>query len=78
MEEENLPRKSVVFEQADVQHAADGWKWHQRLCYHLYLVPEDVELKDAEALVYGESMLIEMQNKRKVFLGDVGLLYING
>lgn len=46
------------------------------LTYHLYLIPEEVDLKDAVGLVYGDLMQPEGRNKRDVLLGDMDRLYV--
>lgn len=42
-----------------------------------YLIPKDVNLKDAFAFVCGDSMLREMHNKRQVHLDDLHSIYMS-
>lgn len=76
-EEIKRSTESVIFENGSVRHAGGGRKGNQGLSYHLYLNPKDVELKDAAAFVYGDSMEREMWNKHEAALGDVYALYLS-
>lgn len=44
---------------------------------HLYLIPENVTLNDSFAFSYGASMWSDVQNKRKMPLGDGDPLYMS-
>lgn len=71
-----MPRECVFYKHRTMQHANSGPKENQSLMYHLYLNPENVDLKDAVAFAYGELMQCEMRNKCNVFLGDANPLYM--
>lgn len=53
MEEVVLPAECVFFGHGSLNHAGGGWKRNHPLRYHTYVIPEDVEIKDAVAFAYG-------------------------
>lgn len=58
MEKVTFPPNAVFSIRGYVQHA--GREWHGKCClwYHLYLVREDVQLKDAIAFAYRNKLCI--------------------
>lgn len=74
MEELEPPREGVIIGHENVKYVVDGWTENPELQYHVYLTHEGVDLKDAAAIVYGESMLRNIQKKREVPLNDVNPL----
>lgn len=56
MEEIEIPLSSLFIRYGYVQHAAVALKGYYALCYLSYLMPDDVEVKHAVALVYGASL----------------------
>lgn len=53
----------------------DG-KGNSGLHYHLYLIAGDVDLNDAIAFAYCNSIQCEVRNKRKVLWRDLDPLYM--
>lgn len=45
--------------------------------YHLYLIPEDVDLKDVVAFAYGDLIQPEVPNSQVFPIGDVDSLYMS-
>lgn len=58
-----------------MQYAGCGYKNYHGLRYRLYLLPEDVHLKDAIAPAYSSSTWRNEQDEPKDFPGDVRLIY---
>lgn len=77
MEDVRRPRECVFFGHGNVQHAGGGWEINHWLWYHLYLIPKDVDLKDAVTSAYGDSMQRNVQNKREIFLCDLDPYYLS-
>ena len=55
MELINIPPHSVFVGHGHVQHAGAGWTGTENLRYHMYLIPEGHNMKDAVAFAYGWS-----------------------
>lgn len=53
-----------------------GRERNHYLQYHIHLIPEDVQLKDAVAYAYVYSMQMDVDNKRVLFLSNEHLLYL--
>lgn len=53
----------------------DGWKGNHPSWCHLYLVSEDVDLRDVVGFLCGDSTQREVQNKQELFVGDMDTLY---
>lgn len=73
-EEVKLLRECVLFGHGKVHHEGSERKMNHGLQYHLYVIPEDVDLRDAVALAYGDLMYRNVQNKCKVPQNDVDTL----
>lgn len=69
-----LPRRCVSCGHGNVQHDGGGWKDKHVLRYQLYLIPEDMHMKDAVPFLYGDSTQSRMGSRRKVILRDVDAL----
>lgn len=54
-----------------------GRKGNHGLNYHLYLIPEDLHLKNYVAFTYEDRLQREVRNKREALLRDVGPLYMS-
>lgn len=55
MKEVTIPKYSVFIGHVFVFPAVAWWKGQQALRYHIYVFPEDTDLKDAEAILNGTS-----------------------
>lgn len=75
MKEMKLPKKCVLLGHWNEQHAGGGRKASHGLGYRLYLIPEDVDLKDAAAFTYRDSMQRDVQHEPEALLGDTGQLH---
>lgn len=62
MKELRLSRKCVLLGHGNVQHVAHVWNKNQWLRYHLYLISENVHLKDAVAFEYDNTMWHNARN----------------
>lgn len=60
MEKIKVPLFSVCIGHSFLQHAGNGWKGYLALRIHSYMIRDDVEVKDVEAISYGAFL------KRKV------------
>lgn len=58
-----------------MQHARRGRKGTHDSKYHLYLILEEVYLKNSVAFAYGNEMERKQGNKREVLLDDVEPIY---
>lgn len=54
LEEVKLQRQSLFFGHRNVQHAGSGWKGNHDSRHHQYPTLESVDLKDADAVAYGD------------------------
>lgn len=76
-EEVKLPRERVFFGHWNIPHVVGGSKDNHVWRSHLYLVPENIHLKDAVAFPYEDSMQPEMRKKHNVLLCCVDSLYMS-
>lgn len=60
-----------------MQHADGVWEGSYGLGNHSYLIPGEVDLKDAVSFAYGASMQRNVLNKREVLLDEVNLVYFS-
>lgn len=58
-----------------MQHVGCGRKRNHGLRYHLWLIPEDTEVKDVVAYASGDSMQRELRDKREVLREDLDPRY---
>lgn len=68
MEAVRPPRVNAFFELWNVQHAGAERKKNHGSQYHLYLIPEDVDLEDGVVFAYGGFIQRDVRNIRKAFL----------
>lgn len=67
LEEINLQRESVFFEEENVQYAGRRQKGKRGLRYHLYLVLEDAYLKISVPSMYADSMQHVLRTNARLF-----------
>lgn len=76
-EEEGLPRECDFFGHVIVQNTSDGCKRNYGPWHHLYLIPDNVVLKDAVAFSYGHWTQRAVQSKQKILPRDADPLFIS-
>lgn len=76
MEEVKQPRGRVSFGRLNVHHTSSGMKENYGLCHHLYLIPEDIDSKDAMTFGYCASRQPHVQKQGEFLLSDVDRLYV--
>lgn len=70
------PRECVLFEHGNRQHTGRKGEGNHGVWYHLRLIREDVDLKNAVTVAYGDSKQRNVQNKRKFSLSAVRPIYL--
>lgn len=77
MENGQLVKVRVLLGHGNVQYASGGLKGIHKLRYYLYMISEDMDLKDTMTSAYSDLMQRDLRNEQNFFLSDVDPLCIS-